>query len=203
MTLFRKRTRAELLGFDQGLFTLQTNRPVRSESFQARAVAGATRFKARFQMLRCLPPSPALEERARALGFPPREHYYCCRLEFPPLEVLTIQHELKPVHLRSSPRIERRLRVLSPRLPQYLALAGDLSVEGIGLTCSGPLAEGDYLPLRIDLDHDAVEVEAEVRWCRPSGPRWHAAGARFLDVDRGARNALTNFVNASLSPALV
>jgi len=201
--LFKKRIRAELLGFDHGLFTLQTDRPVTTESFKARAVFGATRFRARFQVLRTLAPSPVLEERARALGFPARAHLYCCRLEFPPLEILTVQHELKPIHLRSSPRIERRLRVLSPRLPQYLALAGDLSVEGIGLTCSGPLAEGEYLPLRIDLDDDAVEVDAEVRWCRPSGHRWHAAGARFVEVDRSARNALANFVQSGLSGAAI
>lgn len=201
--LFRKRIKAELLGFDQGLFTLQTRRPVTQESFLARAVAGPVRFKARFQVVRSLAPGPRLEDRARALGFPPREHYYCCRLEFPPLEVMTVQNELKPLHLRNVPRIERRLRVLSPRLPQYLALAGDLSIEGIGLTCSGPLQTGEYLPLRIDLDHDAVEVDAEVRWCRPNGHRWHAAGAQFVEVSRHARNALTNFVKASLAPALI
>ena len=200
--MFKKRIRAELLGFDQGLFTLQTHRQVRHETFKARAIAGEARFEARFQVLRQLAPSAELEERARGLGFEPRQHYYVCRLEFPPLEVLPI--ELKPLHLREMPRIERRLRVLSPRLPQYLALAGDLSVGGIGVKCSGPLQEGDLLPLRIDLDEDeTVEVDAEVRWCRPSGHRWHEAGARFVELSSSARNALHNFVNANLYPVAV
>lgn len=198
----RKRIKAELLGFDQGLFTLQTNRAVRHETFKAKAIAGAARFDARFQLLRQLVPTEQLQERARGLGFKARQHYYVCRLEFPPLELIPI--DLKPLYLREAPRIERRLRVLSPRLPQYLALAGDLSVGGIGLKCSGPLTEGDYLPLRIDLDdEESVELEAEVRWCRPSGHRWHEAGARFVELTSTARNALHNFVNAGLYPVAV
>lgn len=182
--------RAELLALDQDVVTLQLSRAVRGELLQCEALAapGAS-FRARFRVL-----GPAsgmnVTRRAHRLGYPARPFTYRCVLEEPQAAMAHLRVLLEPLApLRSSPRVPRRVRVLSPALPDYAAVASDLSLTGIGLRCRAPLEVGLRLPLCLDTEVGKCDLEAEIRWCRAVEAEF-AAGARFQEVAREALHLL-------------
>ena len=83
---------------------------------------------------------------------------------------------------RGAHRLEERLRVMSPELPDYQALTRDISKGGLRLDVAGELQPGELLGLGVSfpgLEGD-VECEVQVLWCRPEGNRF-VVGCRFLD----------------------
>lgn len=83
---------------------------------------------------------------------------------------------------RSQPRLDERLRVMSPELPDYQALTRDISDGGLRLDVSECLEPGELLALSISFPgyEGDVDCEVQVLWCRAEGHRW-VAGCRFTD----------------------
>lgn len=199
--------RAELLALDSDLVTLQLSRVPRGGVFTALAQATpGVRFRARFRLLREVA-GRHVARRVRDLGYPERSYVCCCRLEHPrpALEHLRVLLEpLAPVRLAE--RFPRVLRVRSLWLPEYTAIATDISSGGVGMRCRGPVEPGLTLPLRIDSEEGPVQLDAEIRWCRPSTtPEQeveHLAGARFESVNRQASLVLGKLTRPAARPEL-
>jgi len=193
---------AELLALDRDLVTLQLNHAPRSEVFSADALAApGVPFRARFRHLRQVS-GRHLARRIRELGYSPRRYVCCCRLEQPlnALEHLRVLLEpLAPV--RETERVPKVLRVRSLWLPEYTAIATDISRSGLGMRCRGPIEAGLTLPLRIDSEEGPFELDAEIRWCREEDQEHHA-GAHFESVNRHASNILEKLTRPSARPEL-
>jgi len=101
---------------------------------------------------------------------------------------------------RRQPRLNERLRVMSPELPEYQALTLDISQGGLRLDVSAPLQPGELLELSLSFPgyEGDVVCEVQVLWCRPEGLRF-AAGCRFIDPGEGR---LRHALHSLRAPAL-
>lgn len=102
---------------------------------------------------------------------------------------------------RSQPRVDERLRVMSPELPDYQALTQDISNGGLRLDVSESLEPGELLALSISFPgyEGDVECEVQVLWCRAEGNRW-VAGCRFTDPGEGRLRAALHTLRAPALP---
>jgi hypothetical protein len=85
-------------------------------------------------------------------------------------------------HWRETSRTPLGVRVRSPRLPDFLALTEDLSLEGAQLQTAGPLQVGEEIEFYIDLDDGSPTVASTARvcWSRLTQP-WRA-GLAFQEL---------------------
>lgn len=99
---------------------------------------------------------------------------------------------------RAARRLERVLRVISRAFPGYQGRSRDISKSGIRVETGGPVVEGQFITLSIELDADvrgALELEAEVRWCAPKPESGvYVAGLKFAGMDARQRMALNQFL---------
>lgn len=99
---------------------------------------------------------------------------------------------------RSSPRLERVVRVLSPQVQGYSALTRDISEEGCCLVLGQIVEPGGRLQIELDVDaadNIAMRIEAEARWSAPdliSGK--NLLGCRFLNLQPRQRRQLKSFL---------
>ncbi|MBX3172128.1 MAG: PilZ domain-containing protein [Candidatus Eremiobacteraeota bacterium] len=102
---------------------------------------------------------------------------------------------------RRQARLDERLRVMSPELPDYQALTQDISAGGLRLDVSESLEPGELLALSISFPGYEREVDCEVQvlWCRPEGNRW-VAGCRFTDPDEPRLRAGLHTLRAPALP---
>lgn len=102
---------------------------------------------------------------------------------------------------RSQARVDERLRVMSPELPDYQALTLDISNGGLRLDVSESLEPGELLALSISFPgyEGDVDCEVQVLWCRSEGNRW-ATGCRFTDPREGRLRAALQTLRASALP---
>lgn len=193
---------AELLALDRDLVTLQLNHEPRGEVFSAHAQAApGVYFRARFRLLREVT-GRQVHRRLRDLGYAPRRYLCCCRLETPREALQHLRVLLEPLApVRETERVPRILRVRSLWLPEYTAIATDISRTGVGMRCRGPLEAGLTLPLRIDSEEGPFELDAEIRWCREKDQEHHA-GAHFECVNRHAGNILEKLTRPAARPEL-
>jgi hypothetical protein len=101
---------------------------------------------------------------------------------------------------RESRRLDAVVRVLSRELPGFRGVTADVSRSGAGLVCEGPVTEGAYLNLKLDLEmvgFSELDVQAQCVRCRtlqtgqrtpsylvgvaltPQYPETHAAWQKF------------------------
>jgi CheY-like chemotaxis protein len=75
-------------------------------------------------------------------------------------------------------------------------VAQDLSETGIAITCPADLSAGQHVELTVTLDDGTgVSLSAEVVWVKPMEQR---AGLRFVDLSRGASEALARSIQRML-----
>ncbi len=72
----------------------------------------------------------------------------------------------------------------------------DLSLGGLGLTCSLPEAPGQRVDLVMDLDriNITLAVQGEVRWCAGQGPV--RVGVAFVGLDVERTRVLQRYLQA-------
>lgn len=187
----------ELLALDRDLVTLQLPHAVRGEVFEGLGLASGVSFRGRFRVLREVL-GRHVRRRARDLGYQDRPHVYCCRLEEPVAALEHLRVLLEPLApVRESERVSKVLRVRSLWLPEYTAIATDISRTGLGMRCSGPVEPGLCLPLRIDSEEGPFELDAEIRWYHDDH-----AGARFESVNRHASSVLEMLLRPAARPEL-
>lgn len=86
-------------------------------------------------------------------------------------EAARLDFHVEDASLREAERARTWIRVMSRNLPQYRAIAVDVSATGAQLETDGPVDEGRTVDLRLDLDNytiDHIACSAEVMWCRPA-----------------------------------
>lgn len=99
--------------------------------------------------------------------------------------------------LRTAPRYDVRLRVRSPELPGYQAMAIDFSPTGAQLELSGPVESGRQFELHFDLDgyrRDSIECLAQVAWCEQKQNQWQG-GFRFVQTGPALQLELDHLAN--------
>lgn len=97
---------------------------------------------------------------------------------------------------RGAKRVERRLRVRSPNLRNYLALSIDLSSSGIKMLTDGPMRPGEEFQAQIEFDDSSmalVEVVIQVVWCRAEESKF-LIGARFINLPKSTATRIAFFV---------
>lgn len=102
-----------------------------------------------------------------------------------------------PTDKRGAKRIERALRVSSPRLPRYLALSVDLSSSGVKLRAEGPMPPGDEFEAQIEFDDTVaahITVLLKVAWCRSDADKY-LVGASFLRMPKATAARLAYFLD--------
>ncbi|MHB2020560.1 MAG: protein kinase domain-containing protein [Candidatus Xenobia bacterium] len=110
------------------------------------------------------------------------------------------RHEEGPLQRRKHPRLRVAFQVTSRDLPEFRALAMDLSATGIRLHIGGPIAIGTPVELVLDLaEDDAIQpvrltLRAEARWCNPDARRGCQAGFEFARVPPAAQKTLERFL---------
>lgn len=94
------------------------------------------------------------------------------------------------VGVRRSPRLECRLRVLSPDLPGYRGVTVDFSLGGLQLEASNELKVGQVILLRVEPDHadlQPLECQGRVAWSTRRGRTTVAHGVEFIELSPEAR----------------
>src|ERR1700687_3933716 len=74
----------------------------------------------------------------------------------------------QPLDQRSSPRISHALSVRSQEIPEFKAIARDLSIGGIRVEINGAVPKGQRLGITLDLDlvNSTLTTPCEVMWTR-------------------------------------
>ena len=72
----------------------------------------------------------------------------------------------------------------------------DLSLGGALLHLQVELAEGEIHDFALDLDGEAVSVQAEVRRCRPAPRGGYEVGVEFVGIDPRDRHRLQGYLKA-------
>jgi hypothetical protein len=103
---------------------------------------------------------------------------------------------------RAVPRIERKVRVLSPQIEGYSCLTRDLSSEGICLVMSHVVPPGTAMQLEMDLDTghagQPVRFDVETRWAAPDlFSNNHLVGGCFQTINNRQRQLLKSFLAGS------
>ncbi len=104
---------------------------------------------------------------------------------------------------RTTPRIERTVRVMSPQIEGYSAMTRDVSMEGLCLVLGQVVSVGSTIQLEIDLDSASdqpLRLELETRWVAPdllTGK--HLVGGRFQAVSGRLRSALKGYLQSHQS----
>ena len=89
------------------------------------------------------------------------------------------------VYARTFPRINARLRALSPSLPNFRALSDDVSQGGLKLETEDKLTPGARLKMSLDLDipgQEPIPLTCRVVWCQSQGKKF-VVGLQFLDLE--------------------
>lgn len=98
--------------------------------------------------------------------------------------------------LRDKPRYSTNVRVRSPDLPGFRAMAVDLSNTGVQLEIEGPVSPGATMQLHFDLDgwkQPHLACPARVVWCRTDQESGRLrAGFQFLPVSAAGRQELVD-----------
>lgn len=113
----------------------------------------------------------------------------------PHLAVLLPQ-PLSKQEKRGAQRFSRGLRVSSPQLPGFQAITQDLSVSGLKLKTSGPVAVGEEWEAQIEFDDETmskIQVRCRAVWCRPEGEAF-LVGATFVDVSKPVASRIALFI---------
>lgn len=98
--------------------------------------------------------------------------------------------------LRSSPRLECHICVLSKDLPGYRAVTVDYSCGGVQLEVPGEVEPGASVLVRLEFDVNtlpALECKARVAWCSAYDRKNYRVGLQFVDLDAKAREVLDRF----------
>lgn len=99
---------------------------------------------------------------------------------------------------RGAKRLERVLRVISRAFPGYQGRSRDISQTGLRVETAGPVVEGQFIGITIELDADArgqLQLDAEVRWCAAKPESGvYVAGLKFVGMDGRQRMALKEFL---------
>lgn len=137
--------------------------------------------------------TPAWERHIVDLGLTPQQRLWLHEIVEPPLAHLVLT-PLLPAP--GYPLIDRRVlaprrsvafRVVAAGLPDYVGMARNLSLEGMGVDARGPVEVGRWLEVRLEPELSApLTLEAEVRWCHPDG----RLGLQFLNLSGGQKQRL-------------
>jgi hypothetical protein len=118
-----------------------------------------------------------------------------------PVEALPHLRQLLPLPFedrREHPRVERKVRVLSPQLQGFSALTRDLSVDGACLYVNYLVPVGTKLQLEVDLDvalPQPLRLELETRWAAPDlFSNNHLVGGRFDGLSHSQRQNLKHYL---------
>jgi len=103
----------------------------------------------------------------------------------------------RPLDLRATVRIPHGIMVRSKELPDFRAIARDLSMNGIRLEMTGAVAKGQPIPLTLDLDlvNISLKVNGEVVWVRKTGEKGkYEAGFRFVWPTPGTSESFQHYI---------
>lgn len=88
--------------------------------------------------------------------------------------------------VRSDPRVNCHLCVISRDLPGYRVMTIDLSEGGLQVEAPSRVALGSTVLLRLEFDTDklpAIQAAATVAWCRKSERKCYKIGLKFKNLD--------------------
>lgn len=200
---------ADLLAFEGEFLTFQVDRALPLEKpvlVEAHLPNQEGHFEATLLPTHEVEPDATLKSFIEELHYAPRRHVYCARLEEPKASEphLRILLERLPAslhhHHRLTPRLPRRVSVMSPDLPHFRGTTLDISLTGLSLRVDQPLEPGRLLPLEVIFDDGQfppLQALARVCWCRPA-PAGFVIGAHFEGLTRAQTRELEDFVQAVL-----
>jgi PilZ domain-containing protein len=99
---------------------------------------------------------------------------------------------------RSSPRIDRIVRVCSAHIPEFQAVTVDLSLSGMKLSTAGPMEPETFFECEIEFDDHTMTrlpFNAQVKWSRQVEQHWEV-GVQFVETPKSTMSRLAYFIKA-------
>ncbi len=101
---------------------------------------------------------------------------------------------------RKSPRIRKRVRLLSRDIPGYKSMTENISADGFCTLLEGPIEAERLVEVELDLDQAGLrpmQLQVLVRWCAatPEG-RQHLVGCEFHKLSNSHRHTITKFLES-------
>ncbi|MGE0495535.1 MAG: PilZ domain-containing protein [Vulcanimicrobiota bacterium] len=106
------------------------------------------------------------------------------------------QSDVSDEALRSAPRIDCHLCVLSKELPGYRAVTVDFSSGGVQLEVPAEMEAGQTVLMRLEFDVTSVtpvECSARVAWCSMKERGRYRVGLQFVGLDQAAQTNLARY----------
>ncbi|MCA9791578.1 MAG: PilZ domain-containing protein [Candidatus Eremiobacteraeota bacterium] len=104
--------------------------------------------------------------------------------------------------LRSAPRIDCHICVLSKDLPGYRAVTVDFSSGGVQLEVPAEMEAGQTVLMRLEFDVSSVtpvECSARVAWCSMKERGRYRVGLQFVGLDQAARANIARYEEIMLN----
>lgn len=137
-------------------------------------------------------------------GFICVAHVLVDETRYPALEETLKRIPVRPdlgLAARRSARFSVSLRVMSRELPGFGAVTVDISNHGVRLATHGPVTEGNYMRLTIELDVGSMNphlpIPGKAVWSRPD-PRskGHFVGVEFCDIEPQVQDHLNRYMRS-------
>lgn len=98
---------------------------------------------------------------------------------------------------RKSPRIRKRVRILSRDIPGYKSMTENISEDGFCTLLEGDLEPERMMDVELDLDQAGLkpmQLQVVVRWCASTEGKKHLVGCEFHRLSRGHRHTISKFL---------